>query len=110
MADINLTGDIYLQNVSDELNDPIATSLKIYDEITSLIQSTGRSERYCPIEYVIVPDNSDTERDNYIAFVSFKNTAIHEEVVRFIQNFHFLGKKVSIRVNKQHIPTQTKRR
>lgn len=110
MADINLTGDIYLKNVSDELNDPVATSIRIYDDITSLIQNTGRTERYGQIEYVIVPDNTESKIDNYIAFVSFKNTAIHEEVVRFLQNFHFLGKKVSVQINTKNIPTPAKRR
>ena len=110
MADINLTGDIYLKNVSDELNDPVATSIRIYDDITSLIQNTGRTERYGQIEYVIVPDNTESKIDNYIAFVSFKNTAIHEEVVRFLKNFHFLGKKVSVQINTKNIPTPAKRR
>lgn len=96
---MELTGDLYIQNVSNRLGDPIKTSIKLYEEVTSYIEHAGRTDRYGEISYVIVTNNTNSNKENYIAFVSFENTIVHDEVSRFLSDFHFHNTKVDIKVN-----------
>ena len=63
-----------------------------FDQIKILFQ---KKNRYWEISYFMVPGITKMNRSNYIDFVSFNNTAIHNEVARFLTNFDFLGNRLS---------------
>ncbi|RNA09860.1 hypothetical protein BpHYR1_013330 [Brachionus plicatilis] len=90
--------DLYLQNVSKNA-DPVQTSIDLYHEINKFLQNIGGSQRYGEISYVIIPRNKNPNRSDYIAFVSFERTVVHEEVAKVLKNFHFNNVKIAIRVN-----------
>ncbi|RNA42645.1 hypothetical protein BpHYR1_026216 [Brachionus plicatilis] len=73
-------------------------SICITKSINSL-KNTGGSQRYGEFSYVIITRNKNPNRMDYIAFVSFEGTVVHEEVAKVLKNFHFNNVKISIRVN-----------
>lgn len=99
--------DLYLQNVNKNA-DPVQTSIDLYHQISKFIRNIGGTQRYGEISYVIVPKNKNKNRTDYVAFVSFENTVVHEEVARMLQNFHFNDVKVAIKVNDK--PTSNAKR
>ena len=98
---------MYLQNVNKNA-DPVQTSIDLYHQISKFIRNIGGTQRYGDISYVIVPKNKNQKRNDYVAFVSFDNTIVHNEVAKVLQNFHFNDVKISIKVNDK--PTSDARR
>ena len=49
-----------------------------------------------------------SNKNNYIAFVSFENSVVHEKVARFLNSFHFNNIKVDVKVNQITTPVNKK--
>ncbi|CAF1134954.1 unnamed protein product [Brachionus calyciflorus] len=98
---VKFAGDLYLTNVSGRLGDPVETSVKLYERIKEFLNIMGLEQRYGKIDYVIVKGKTSVKRDNYIAFVSFKDSSKHHELKDNLQNFHFDGLKVKVQLNKE---------
>ena len=99
--------DLYLQNVK-KTTDPVQTSIDLYHQISKFIRNIGGTQRYGEISYVIVYNKQHATKSNYIAFVSFENTVVHDEVAKVLQNFHFNDEKIFIKVNDR--PTSNEER
>ncbi|RNA38918.1 hypothetical protein BpHYR1_036155 [Brachionus plicatilis] len=75
------------------------TSIDLYHEINKFLQNICGSQRYGEINYVIIPRNKNPNRSDYIVFVSFERTVVHEEVAKVLKNIHFNNMKISIRLD-----------
>lgn len=89
-----MQNDIYIRRVTAEFGSADETSVKLCDFLNEKIQDF-RSYNWGQIDYVVVPQKTSLNQNDYVAFVAFRNRKIHSEVVnelRKIQPLHF-GKR-----------------
>ncbi|RNA42827.1 hypothetical protein BpHYR1_001454 [Brachionus plicatilis] len=82
-----MQNDIYIRRVTSEYGSAEKTVVKLFNFLKSKIGELDQSTqvRFGSFDYVIVPQTTSRNQNDYVAFVAFKDRSIHREVVREFQ-------------------------